>query len=56
MSSKGYKKLVSVLATSTLVTGTRKEAVDIIGTAQASKDGKKSKSKYLENLAQVLCI
>lgn len=53
-SKESAKKLVSVLATSTPITRIRKEAVQ---TAEATgKDGKESKSEYLENLAQVLCI
>ena len=52
------KKLVLVLAASTLMTRTRKETVEIaevveiaeaVGTAGISKDGKKSKGKYPEN-------
>ena len=52
-SEKGVKKLVSVLAISTPVTGTRKKAVEIakaIKTAGASKNGTKSGGKY-PNLA-----
>ena len=52
------KKLVSVSATSTPVTETRKEAVETakaVKTAEVSKDGKESKGEY-RNLAQVLCI
>ena len=58
MSSKpknGLKKLVSVLATSTPMTGTREEAVDtakFVETAEVGKDDKKSKDEY-PNLAQV---
>ena len=48
--AKGCKKLVFVLATSTLVTKTREEAVEAIETAGADKDGKENKDKYLENL------
>ena len=59
------KKLVSVLASSTLVTGTKKKTVETIKaiettkaveTAGADKDDKKSKSKYPKNLVRVLCI
>ena len=58
---KGVKKLVSVLTTSTPMTGTREEAVETAkadGTAKAIKTtevGEESKGKYL-NLTQVLCI
>ena len=63
--SSKTKKLVSVSATSTLVTGTRKEtvetvkavemtkAVDIAGTG---KDSGKSEDEYQKNLARILCI
>ena len=54
--NEGVKKLVSVLAISIPVTETRKEAVEIAGATGASKNGKKSKSDYPENLAQVPCI
>ena len=47
------KKLVSVSATSTLVTGIREEAVGADETARFGKDGKESKGEYLKNLAQV---
>ena len=59
------KKLVSVLATSTLVTGIRKETVETaeavettkaIETAGISKDSGESKGEYLENFVQVSCI
>lgn len=53
------KKLVSVLATSTLMTRTREEAIEAIEIAETvgvSKDGKENEDKYLENLVQVLCI
>ena len=49
---------MSVLATFMPVTETRKEAVGTakaVETAEAGKDGKKSKDKY-QNLTQVLCI
>ena len=50
----GVKNLVSVSATFILVTGIRKEMVEAIKTAGASKDDKKSKSnKYLGNLTWV---
>ena len=48
-----------VLATSTPVTGTKEKAIEIAKVAEfagANKDGKESKDKYLENLAQVPCI
>ena len=54
----GVKKLVSVLATSTPVTGTRKEVVEAaesVGIIRVGKDNKESKGEY-PNLAQVLCI
>ena len=60
----GVKKLVSVSATSTPVTETRKEAVEAaksvrtantIETAEVGKDNKESKGEY-SNLAQVTCI
>ena len=60
----GVKKLVSVSATSTPVTGTREEAVEAaesvgtvkaVETAKVGKDNKESESKY-PNLAQVPCI
>ena len=59
------KKLVSVPATSIPVTGTREETVEsleamktakAVETAGIGKDGKKSKSKYPEDLARVPCI
>ena len=53
------KKLVSVSATSTPVTGTRKkvvEATKIVESGGAGKDSEKSKSKYPENFAQVSYI
>ena len=59
------KKLVSVLATFMLVTGTRKEMVETaealktskaVETVGIGKDGGKSEGEYLQNLAQVLCI
>lgn len=57
---KGYKKLVLVSITSTLVTTTRKEAVETaktIKTARTDKNSKENKdSEYLRNLIQVLCI
>ena len=58
------KKLVSVLAISTPVTGTREEAVEVaesieitktVKTAEVGKDGEDSKGEY-PNLAQVPCI
>ena len=70
-SEKRVKKLVSVSATSTSMTGTREKAVKnaetgkttkavetakAIKTAGADKDGKERKSEYLENLARVPCI
>ena len=54
----GVKKLVSVLATFTPVTGTRKEAVEAaesVGTVEVGKDDEKSKGEY-PNLARVPCI
>ena len=36
--------------------GTRKEAIEITKTTGTSKNDKEDKSKYLENLAWVLCI
>ena len=42
-----------VLTISTLVTRTRDEAVEIIETTGADKDGKKSEVDFSENLAQV---
>lgn len=48
--AKGCKKLVFVLASSTLVTKTGKEAVEAIETAEADKNGKENKDEYLENL------
>lgn len=50
------KKLVSVLAIFTLVTGTREETVEIaelVGTAKTGKNSEESNDKYPENLAQV---
>ena len=38
------------------VIATRKGAVEIVETVRASKDDKKNKDKYPENLVQVLCI
>ena len=61
MSSKsevGVKKLVSVLAIFTLMTGTREKAVETtkaVKTTEVSKDGEESKGEY-PNLIQVLCI
>ena len=58
MSSEA-KKLVSVLVTSTPVTKIREEMVETakaIETAGTGKDGRKIKSEYPENLAQVPCI
>ena len=46
------KKLASVLATSTPVTETRKEAVETAETTGEGRDGKESKSEY-PNLARV---
>ena len=66
-SKSGVKKLVSVLATSTPMTGTREEAVvvakigkdgvesKLVEAAKIGKDGAESKGEYL-NLAQVSCI
>ena len=60
----GVKNLVSVLATSTPVTGTREEVVEAaksigtvetVETAEIGKDDKESKGEY-PNLAQVPCI
>ena len=57
---KACKKLILVLATSTSITKTRRKVVKIAKTAEtvetvgADKDGKKSKSEYLENLARAL--
>ena len=59
------KKLVLVLASSTLVTGTREKTVETpkavetaktVETVGTGKDGKKSEGEYLENLARVPCI
>ena len=56
---------MSVLATSTPVTRTKEETVEIakavetakaIETARIGKNGGKSKSQYLKNLARVPCI
>ena len=52
------KKLVSVLATSTLMTRTREKVVETlkaVKNVEIGQDGKESKSEY-PNLAQVLCI
>ena len=63
-SEEGVKKLVSVLATSTPVTGTREEAVEAaesfgtaeaVETAEVGKDGEESEGEY-PNLARVPCI
>ena len=60
----GVKKLVSVLATSTPVTGTREEAVEAaesietvkaVETAKVGKDDEESKEEY-PNLIRVPCI
>ena len=54
----GVKKLVSVLATSTPVTGTREEAIEVaksIEAAEIGKDDEESKSEY-PNFARVPCI
>ena len=56
MSPKRYKKLVSVSATFTPVTQTRKEALEAVNIVEAGKDSKKSEDEYLENLARVLYI
>ena len=56
--SPKVKKLVSVLATSTPVTGTRAEIVETaktFGTAKVNEDGNKSEGEC-PNLAQVPCI
>ena len=62
--SPKVKKLVSVLATSLLVTGTRAETVEAgetdktleaVGTAEVGKDGDESKGEC-PNLIRVLCI
>ena len=53
------KKLVLVLVTFTLVTGTREKAVEtakVVESAGAGKDGEESEGKYSENFAQVLCL
>ena len=58
-SKRGVRKLVSVSATSMPVTANKKEAIETIKVAKsagASKDGKKSEGKWLENLARVLYI
>ena len=44
---------MSVLATSTLVTGTREVMAEA---ARVGKDSKKREGEYLENLVRVLCI
>ena len=49
------KKLVSVLATSTLMTETRGETVKTMETAREGKDGEESERKY-PNLVRVPCI
>ena len=52
------KKLVSVSASSTPVTGIREETVETaeaVETAEDGKDGDESEGEY-PNLAQVLCI
>ena len=63
-SKEEVKKLVLVLAISTLVTGTREEAVEAakpVGTVEAvettkiSNNGKESKGEY-QNLTRVPCI
>ena len=63
-SEEGVKKLMSVLATSTLVTGIKEKAietaksvetVEAIETAEVGKDSEESKDEY-SNLARVLCI
>lgn len=46
------KKLGLVSAISTPVTEVKEEA-ELVEAAEPSKDGEKSKGKYLENLAQV---
>ena len=60
-SKERVKKLVSVLATSTPVTGTKEEAVEtaesvetakLVDTAEVGKNGKESKGEY-PNLARV---
>ena len=38
------------------MTGTRKEVIEAVETAGAGKDGEKSKTESLKNLAQVLYI
>ena len=55
-SKKEVKKLVSVLATSMLVTGTRKEVFETTKATGASKNDEESKGGYPENRAWVLCI
>lgn len=67
VSSKS-KKLVLLLATSTLIIRTRLEAVEIVETAETvetvetfetagvGKNGKKNEGEYPKNLARVLCI
>ena len=55
---KGVKKLVSVLATFTLVTGTREKAFEttkVVESTGVNKDGEESKGKDPENFAQVPC-
>ena len=69
--SSETKKLVLVLATSILITITKKKAVktpkttrtakiakiaEAIETAGTNKDGKKSKGEYLKNFVQLPCI
>ena len=58
-SERGVNKLVSISATITPLTGTREEVVEnfeMAKSAGASKDGKESGGKYLENLARVSYI
>ena len=44
------KKLMLVLGTSTLVIKIRKETIEAVETAEASKDSEESKGEYPENL------
>ena len=50
------QKLVSVLAISTPVIGTREKSVKAVETAGTGKDSKENRGKYPENLTQVPCI
>ena len=58
-SERGVQKLVSISVTSMSMTRTREKEVETTKMAESTgvgKDRKKSKGKYLENLAQVHCI